>query len=68
VIVVPTATKASGFRGAKTDKWWTKDSAHGVRYQCSACGRITLGMYGRGSGPEMHKSNCPRLASPGARP
>lgn len=54
--------KASGFKGRKDDKWWTKNSAYGVRYQCSSCERITLGMYGNGSEPRMHYSTCPRIA------
>ena len=53
------ATKASGFRGSKNDKWWTKDSKFGIKYQCSACGKITLGMHGSGDA-RMHWSTCNR--------
>jgi len=54
------ATKTSGFRGSKTDKWWTKNSKYGVKYQCSSCGKITLGMYGTGNDAIMHLSTCSR--------
>jgi hypothetical protein len=51
------ATKASGFRGARGAKWWTKDSKYGVKYQCSSCGKITLGT---GNDSDMHWSACGR--------
>lgn len=31
--------KPSGWKGLKTDAYWTKDSKYGVRYMCSTCGR-----------------------------
>lgn len=55
----PGATKTHGFRGKKGDRWWTKNSTYGVRYQCSACGKITLGMHGTDD-PRMHWPTCPR--------
>jgi hypothetical protein len=57
-----TAVKASGFRGANTDRWWTKDSKYGVRYQCSSCGKIILGLYDNGQDSRHHYSGCVRLA------
>jgi hypothetical protein len=53
------ATKASGFKGDKFAKWWTKDSKYGMRYQCSDCGKITLG-YSTGDDSTMHHTTCPR--------
>lgn len=49
-------TKPSGWKGAKEDAYWTKDSKYGVRYKCSACGREVLGS---GSADRMHWTDCP---------
>lgn len=57
----PVATRGSGFRGPKDARFWTKDSKYGVKYQCTSCGRVTLGIYGTGDGPEMHRTGCARV-------
>jgi hypothetical protein len=54
---IVSVTKGSGFRGTKTDKWWTKDSKYGVKYQCSSCGKITLG---QDNDAYMHWPTCDR--------
>lgn len=54
------ATKASGFVGPKDEKLWTKNSKHGVRYQCTSCGKVVLGMYGA-SDRMQHYSTCERI-------
>jgi hypothetical protein len=56
-VSIVNVTKASGFRGARDAKWWTKDSKYGVKYQCASCGKITLGS-GNDSG--MHWPTCVR--------
>lgn len=47
-------TKPSGWRGKKTDSYWTKHTAYGVRYMCAECGRNTLGI------PMDHWPKCSR--------
>lgn len=55
------ATKPNGWKGKKTDQWWTKDSAYGVRYMCPECGRKSLGIvWGDAAARMMHWSDCPR--------
>lgn len=56
-----TATRAGGFRGAKDDKWWTKNSKYGVKYQCSSCGKITLG-WRESNDAGMRWASCRRLS------
>lgn len=40
-------------------KWWTKDSACGLRYQCPECGKIALGTNFRDD-DHHHVKRCPR--------
>jgi hypothetical protein len=57
--------KPSGWKGKRTDRFWTKDSVYGVRYMCSDCGRDALGSIGGLSMHAMnhhHWSTCPRWA------
>jgi hypothetical protein len=53
--------KPIGWKGKKTDQWWTNDSAFGVRYMCSDCGRKTLGIVWGEASRQMHYKDCPRI-------
>lgn len=57
--------KPSGWKGKKADLFWTKDSAYGVKYMCSFCGRAQLGM-SYGNNERHHWRECSYLKSLGA--
>lgn len=44
-----------GWKGKAGDRYWTKDSAYGVRYRCQTCGRECLGT---GSVDRNHLRTC----------
>jgi hypothetical protein len=51
--------KQPGWKGKKNDLYWTKDSAYGVRYKCSFCGKEKLGMSTSQTSEAMHTKECP---------
>jgi hypothetical protein len=53
-------TKPNGWKGKKTDIWWTKDSAYGVRYKCPECGKESLGIVWGQAEKTMHWRECSR--------
>jgi hypothetical protein len=55
--VRPAPTKPAGWKGAKGETFWTKNSRHGVRYKCQTCGCERLG-YGRNN----HYDDCTSAA------
>ena len=56
------ATRRAGFTGSmKNDPYLRKSTIYGVKYQCTACGKIALGANFRDDGHHHFKS-CPRLA------
>ncbi len=57
------ATKPSGWKGKKGDRYWHKDSAYGVRSICSDCGKETLG-WANDFDQKYHWSTCLRVAGP----
>jgi hypothetical protein len=56
-------TKPSGWKGAKNDRYWTKDTRRGAHMKCTDCGRDTHG-YARDDDRCCHWDDCPRLAGP----
>lgn len=53
--------KPSGWKGKKTDAWWTKDSQYGLRYMCPKCGHKNLGIVWGDAQKRMHWKWCPVL-------
>lgn len=57
--------KPSGWKGSKTDKWYTRSTKHGCQYMCPYCGKPTLGCYFGEQEARMHFNNCPTLIKDG---
>lgn len=51
--------RESGWRGKKSDLYWTKKLKYGVHYKCSFCGKETEGISYNQHSKKMHYSNCP---------
>lgn len=56
--------KPSGWKGKRTDHWWTKDTVYGVKYKCPYCGKESLGMVWGKAQETMHRGSCPMLGDP----
>ncbi len=57
------ASKPSGWKGKKDDRYWHKDSKYGVRSKCSDCGKNCLGWASDGDS-RFHYGDCPRIQGP----
>ena len=53
--------KPSGWKGKKTDSWWTKNSSSGLYYMCPKCGKKTLGIVWGEAQKRMHFNTCAEL-------
>lgn len=54
--------KPSGWKGKRTDQWWTKHTAYGVKYMCPDCRKETLGIMWGEAQRRMHYASCVRLS------
>lgn len=50
--------KPNGWKGTKTDSWWTKESKYGMKYMCPKCGKKTLGIVWGDASRVMHFKEC----------
>jgi hypothetical protein len=57
-----TITKPKGWKGAKGDRYWYKDSRSGQRVMCSSCGKAALGTL-FGVPLYNHFRTCPRMGA-----
>jgi len=55
--VTKTVYKASGFKDYSSTYWINEKGKYGCRYQCKACGKITLGL---SNAENMHFTTCPK--------
>jgi hypothetical protein len=56
-------TKPTGWKGSKTDSYWTHHDRYGYRAMCTTCGKVARGFW-RDNDRAFHKVDCPRIAGP----